>query len=217
MAPSKKDSIIVLSHFLTPERELSEESKLRVEEGVRRLKKSISDFIIMNGGPGRFTENTPNTPYGERVQRGTRPVHCEVMREYAIMLGIPREKILVQDYSSDTIGEAYFVQQEILILRGWKDNEVITGDYHAKPRVQAVYNFVLGPGFTTTVIPVVTGIKDEPSIIKNEASLLQWFEELFKDVREGDSRTIEHILYTKHPHYSEIPEQQRRRYFPKTR
>jgi uncharacterized SAM-binding protein YcdF (DUF218 family) len=107
----KYDSIIVLSQKLIPDRELSEEPKLRVERVTELFKADCANYVIMNGGPGKFTEKTP---YGEFIPRGFHLVQCEVMRDYAMGLGIPKKRILMQSFSSDTIGEAYFVKKMLL-------------------------------------------------------------------------------------------------------
>lgn len=90
-----KDAVIVLSGVLTPQRELSEESRLRVDRGLEILAKGGANYIVMNGGPSKFSERTEGELY---VPRGTHPVHSEVMAKYAIQRSVPREKIAIQDF-----------------------------------------------------------------------------------------------------------------------
>ena len=54
------------------------------------------------------------------------------MRDYCIKLGVPPDKIIIELNSRDTVGDAFFSKQNILIGRGWKNLLVVTSDYHVK-------------------------------------------------------------------------------------
>jgi len=205
----KKDSIIILSHWLTPHRELSDESVLRVNKGLELFRQGLSDNIIMNGGPGMFTEMTPEGIY---VPRGTHPVQCDVMKDYAISCGIPEDRISVQDYSGDSVGEAYFVKEGFLEPNSWKDNIIITSNYHTN-RIRLIYDHILGPQYHTEIKSVKTPKNNDIDVILQERKSIRRFLGQFGDIMPGDSKTIEDILYSRHTLYSKIPKEQQRRYF----
>ena len=205
----RKDAIIILSGRLTPDRTLDEESKLRVEKGVELFRKRISDCIIMNGGPGLFTKETNE---GEYVPRGTHPVQCEVMRDYAVSLGIPRDKILIQDYSSDTVGEAYFIKEMFLFPMNLKDIIIVTSTYHRK-RAEKIYKQVLGPGYSIEFVCVNTELDNDPETLIREEKSLKEFLKQFGTLKAGDSVKIERILFNSHPLYTKIPKKERRRFY----
>jgi uncharacterized SAM-binding protein YcdF (DUF218 family) len=202
----KKDSIIVLSAMLTPERKLDDSAEKRVERAVELFEFGISDYVVMNGGPGRFTDMT-------FVPRGTHPVHSEVMKKYATDLGVPEDRVLIEDYASDTVGEAYFVKKMILEKRNWKNNIIVTNISHV-PRAAVVYYQVLGSSYLTTFDLNVISESDKNRLEPEENSL-RLFLENFGGLVPGDSEAIELVLYDKHDIYSKIPEEQRLVFYPK--
>ncbi|MFH0837578.1 MAG: YdcF family protein [Candidatus Aenigmatarchaeota archaeon] len=205
----KKNSIIILSNRLTPARELNDESKLRVDRGVRLFAQGVADYIIMNGGPGLFTETTSQGLY---VPRDTHPVQCDMMRDYALGLGILSDNILIQNYSSDSIGEAYFVKEIVLARRKLMDNIVVTSNYHVN-RVREIYRQILGPDYLTGFEGVETELDNDPDILTGEKHSLDMFLRLFGELQSGDSKRIEQILYDSHALYSKIPEAERLRFY----
>ena len=202
------DSIIVASNTLTPARKLSRECRRRVDKGIELYEDKQAPVIIMNGGPGKFTEPTPE---GTFVPRGTHPVQCEVMRAYAMALGVPEDDIVMQDYSSDTVGEAYFCKEMILVPEKWKTNVYVTSNYHV-PRCMAVYDHILGKGFSTVFTGVAVDSDNDPEIWAFERRAYAMFKEQFGDTPKGDSAAIEEVLYSKHGIYSKIPEEKQLRF-----
>jgi uncharacterized SAM-binding protein YcdF (DUF218 family) len=205
----KYDAIIILSHELTPNRELNAESILRVDKGLELYHKGLAKFIIMNGGPGPFTKITP---MGKYVLRGTHPVQSEVMRDYAISKKIPKNNILIEDYPSDTVGEAYFVKEDILVQKNWKNIVIVTSTYHM-PRVKVIYQKILGPLFNINFISLPVPADNDKTLRDLEKSKIKLFLEQFNHVKSGDSEMIEKILYTKHEMYSKIPLNERKMFF----
>lgn len=205
----RKDAIIVLSGRLTPDRKLDGESKLRVQKGVELFMQGVSDCIVMNGGPGLFTEETKEGIY---IPRGTHPVQCEVMRDYAVSLGIPRDRILMQDYSSDTVGEAYFVKEMFLFPMNLKNIIIVTSTYHRK-RAEKIYKQVLGPDFSIEFVCVKTELDSNPETLIREENSLKEFLRQFGKLKPGDSVKIERILFNSHPLYTKIPKKERKRFY----
>ncbi len=107
------DAIVVLACGVGKDG-LSEESKRRVELGVDLFKKGKAKKILMSGSQsnGVATES-------------------ELMKEYAILLGVPNSRILIENESIDTISSAYFVGKIARSL-GWKRIVVVTSSFHAR-------------------------------------------------------------------------------------
>lgn len=201
----RKDSIIVLSGLLTQDRRPDEDLKQRIIKSVELFRKGIADSIIMNGGPGKIAKNGNRYSY---IQRDSHPMACEVMRDYAISLGVPKSRILMQDYSSDTVGEAYFVKEMVLAPRGWKNNVIVTNKCHEK-RARVIYDFILGPNYRTGFECIETDFDRNPEMQAKEKESLELFLKQFKGMKPGDSRAIERALYESHALYSKIPEKER--------
>jgi len=198
------DSIIVASNTLTPDRRLSEECRMRVDKGIELYRRREAPLIIMNGGPGKFID-------GSFVPRGTWPVQCGVMKEYAVSRGVPFERILIQDYSSDTVGEAYFSKEMLLDPFCLTKNIYVSSNYHL-PRCREIYDHILGVGFKTDFKGVPVDIDNDPATLEFEKKALEMFREQFGGTPRGDSAAIEEALYSRHGIYSKIPEDKRLRF-----
>jgi len=206
---TKKDAIIILSSRLTPDRKLNAESELRVEKGVELFEKGVSSCIIMSGGPGLFTEETAE---GICVPRGTHPVQSEAMRDYALSLGVPNDKILIQDYSSDTVGEAYFVKEMLLSPMRLRSVFIVTSNYHIK-RAMKIYYQILGPDYSIEFLGVRTELDSDPNTLEREKKSLNTFLEHFGGLKPGDSAEIEQVLYNQHPLYKKIPDERKLKFY----
>jgi len=125
------------------------------------------------GGPGKFEDKTP---YGEFVPRGFHPVQCVAMRKYAMSLGVPRRNILMQNFSSDTIGEAFFVKQMYLAPNRWYNNIIVTSKYH-EARVSCIYDVVLGTRYHIKFETISTEKDNNNETLKGEKK------EQLKDLR----------------------------------
>lgn len=89
--PRRADAIVVLGNRppVDDRGEVRPELRRRVEAGVRLFHDGLAPRLVMTGGPA---------PSGH--------VEAEVMRDLAIELGVPREAILVEGRSRDTIENA---------------------------------------------------------------------------------------------------------------
>ena len=192
----KQKVIIVLSNTVTANGKLSEESKLRVQMGKQLFDSNRASFVIMNGGPSKVDDGT-------YIQRGKRPYHCDIMRDYAISLGMPAEKVLVQDYSSDTVGEIYFVRRMLLEPYHWNDVTIVTSDYHLS-RVRTICDILL-----KDISVDFCGIETNNNQEVNERRSLETFLKQFGDINKGDLCKFEQRLYALHELYSQIPSKER--------
>lgn len=197
-------SIVVLSQWLTPDRKLNDSSIARIEKGLELLARG-ADYIVMNGGPGKYTQMTPEGMY---IPRGTHPVHSEVMAQYAMERGVPKQIIGIQDYSSDSVGEAYFGKEMILAPNNLRNIIVVTNGMHL-PRVKAIYEKILGKEFNAEFADVESPCDLDANLIENEQQMLQLFLRQFGHLSNGNSEGIERVLYKEHKLYSQIPESER--------
>ena len=118
-----KDAILVEFNTLTPDK-LTEECKLRVKKGVELLEKDVASVLIMNGGHA-FKNRMPDFSPIPGC-----PLQCDLMKDYAISLGTLESRILTQPHAAETVGEAYFVKEAILIPRNFRNNVVVSSMYH---------------------------------------------------------------------------------------
>jgi uncharacterized SAM-binding protein YcdF (DUF218 family) len=137
---------------------------------IARLEKALeiadgAKIITLSAG----TPHKPRTPVFESVAGA----------QYLLSRGYPRELILTETASYDTIGNAWFARVMHTDPAGLRDLCVITSDFHM-PRTEAIFRWIFGaapaqPAYRMTFIPTpATGLPADAlksRIGKEQASL----------------------------------------------
>ncbi len=100
----KADAIVVFSGDNGP----------RTEKGVELLKEGLGEYLILSGG----------IVYDDVTM-------AELMKNHAIKLGVPKEKILIDDKASTTHENAEFTKK-IIEENNFKSIIVVTSEYHSR-------------------------------------------------------------------------------------
>lgn len=203
-----RSAAIPLAHNLTLEYELTGEGKKRIDKAVEIAEKHNFDYVIMNSGACVLTDSVG-------TRRITNPKICEVMRDYALDLGFPEHRILIEPYSWDTTGEAYFIKEMVMDRHDIKSIVVVTSDYHLN-RSMIIFRKTLGPGYIVEGVGVGTGLENDPNLVAHEKDSLEKFLNQFGSMHPGHSKIVEEGLYESHPIYSDtqkIPEMDRLRFY----
>ena len=101
---NKADAIVVFSGDNGP----------RTEKGVELLKEGLGDYLILSGG----------VVYDDVTM-------AELMKNHALKLGVPENKILLDDKASTTHENAEFTK-EIIEENNFKSVIVVTSEYHSR-------------------------------------------------------------------------------------
>jgi len=99
------DAIVVIS---------GGETELRVKEGTRLFAQGIAPVMIMSG-----------------AARDAGTSNAETMRDIAVSLGVPVEKILLEPNAKDTIGNAKYVA-ELIDQNQIHSIVLVTSPYHQR-------------------------------------------------------------------------------------
>ena len=86
----------------------------RTEKGVELLKEGLGDYLILSGG----------VVYDDVTM-------AELMKNHALKLGVPEEKILLDDKASTTHENAEYTK-EIIEENDFKSVIVVTSEYHSR-------------------------------------------------------------------------------------
>ena len=86
----------------------------RTEKGVELLKEDLGDYLILSGG----------VVYDDVTM-------AELMKNHALKLGVPEEKILLDDKASTTHENAEFTKA-IIEENNFKSVIVVTSEYHSR-------------------------------------------------------------------------------------
>ena len=128
------------------------------------------------------------------------------MAAYAESLGSPREAILLEEESRDTIGNAYFVGRRILEPNGWSSIRVVTSDFHV-PRTTWVFQKVLGPAYDVSFSPASTEL--DATVIaaraRAEGDIITFLMEWIGPIAEGDRNAVDRFIHQEHPGYAPSP------------
>lgn len=193
-----KDAIIVLAGGINNDGSLPELPRKRVEKGVELYNKKIAPKIIMTGKYGFWLDYTKEIPPKSEA---------EVMKEFAESLGVPKENIILEETSKDTVGNAYFTKVDILEKNNWKNIAVVTSQFHM-PRTKFIFDIILGPGYEIEYIPSDDGLSEEErdNAMAREEKTIQVLKNTILNIEPGSNKEIKTLLFTKHPGYSKNPE-----------
>ncbi len=120
------DTLIVLGTPAKLDGTPTPELRERIDEGVREYKAGVAPHLIMTGGAAH-----------------NKLVEGQVMADYAVGEGVPRDAIVVEGQAKDTIQNIWY--SHILMQKnGWHSAEVISSPYHL-PRTAMILQHYRGP------------------------------------------------------------------------
>jgi len=172
------DAIVVLSYKKNLDGSLSAQTRSRVDEGIKLLDSSKAPIVIFSGG------NPENYSCSQ----------AESMSRYAISKGVDIRKILLEDKSLDTFGNAFFAKR-IIKRHYWKKLLIVSHAYHIQ-RTKIFFDFIFGRDYTLDYVGIEKNITS-----KLEGKLLDLFRETFKDIEKGDDAAIQKRMFERHIHY----------------
>ena len=124
-----------------------EELKKRVEKGIEIFYKNSCSFLILSGGA--------QTHYGKN--------EADLMEEMALIHGFPKEKIIKEASSVDTVENAFFCKKLLSNLKVDRAY-IISSDYHMD-RVKLSFDAFL-PSIDKIYISISIGKKEEKQLIE---------------------------------------------------
>ncbi|MEK7649991.1 MAG: YdcF family protein [Patescibacteria group bacterium] len=174
---------------------------LYTEERIKALSKLYKKYlrtpIIVSGGYSTWMKFKPK--YRE----------ADVMQNYLIKQGIPKDVILVERKSRDTIGNIYFSKQIVKKHPSWKNILIITTKGHEERSKQSLKK-VFGKKYKFSFIGVPTQLasfRNNPNRKKYERHIQRIiFERFFKHCKDGDDKTFWKIMKKYHPAHSRSKE-----------
>lgn len=117
---------------------------------------------------------------------------------YCAKRGVPRKNIFLETKSRDTIGEAFFIKKDLVLIYNWTDIAVISSDYHIDFRAKEIFEFIY-PRENLSFFKVNTNRNNEKK--EDQENSLKKFRELFRGIIKGDDKRIENRLFEKHDLY----------------
>ena len=180
------DAIIVLSNLMDGESNLNLESKNRANLAfeIWNQQNCIPKLITM----GWAYRNDTNVPISKS------------MANYLVnKLNVPKEQILSDVLSRDTVGDAFFSRYNFEKIFLNKKIIIITSDYHEN-RAHSIFKFIYGENYKIHFSVIETDLKKSKQ--KDETDSLDQFSNTFNGIKSGDMNKIQNILLQNHPLYN---------------
>ena len=188
------DALVVLGRGVDPDGALPLLAKQRVERAIQLFAWETAPRIIFSGRCSLMTEAIP--PITE----------ARAMADYAVTLGLPREVLLVEEQSRDTVGNAYFTLRNFLEPNDWTSIRVVTSDFHIQ-RTAWVFQKVLGIGYDVSFSPSPSELDHSTIAIRarEEADITAFLMEWMHDIPDGDPLGLARLIWQEHPGYADQP------------
>ena len=194
MSCPRADAIVVLGSTVHEDGSLPLYARQRAVRAAMLYAAGVAPRVIFSG---RCNLTAPQPPAISEAA---------AMAAYAESLGTPREALLLEEESRDTIGNAYFVGRRFLEPNGWKSIRVVTSDFHV-PRTTWVFHKILGPDYDVSFSPASTEL--DATIIaaraRAEGDIITFLMEWIGTIDEGDRAGIDRFIQEEHPGYAPNP------------
>jgi hypothetical protein len=184
----KYDAIIVLGGGYRPNFNITKETLSRMQRGIELFLKKKANKIIVSSG---------------FIRKKQKITEAEVLFQYCLKKGLRMKDIIKEEFSLDTIGNAFFSRKYIIDVNKFSDLIVVTSDVHMK-RSKYIFNKVFGKKYRIKFAKSITGFKEKclENFIKTEERSLFFAKEFFNGLKDGDIDSIEKRLFMFHPHYT---------------
>lgn len=187
------DAVVVLGGGVGPGGALPLVARARVERAAEVFHSGIAPRLVLSGLCGLME---PEPAVSEAA----------AMAAYAVELGVPREAMLLEDESRDTLGNAYFTRERYLEPNGWSSIRVVTSDFHLS-RAAWVFRKVLGGAYDFSFVSAASGLSPRELIDRavEECRILIFLNEWLEALDEADDDALDRLMEHEHPGYSDAP------------
>lgn len=128
------------------------------------------------------------------------------MRAYAERAGvIAKRRLILEEYSMETIGNAYYIKQ-ILDERRWQSVRIVTSEFHL-PRAQQTFEHVFGRGYKLQYESVASNFspQERRHRARIEANIVHFTAMLLHSVEPGNEQATYEAIQ-RLPGYNSEPE-----------
>jgi len=194
MPAYRADVIVVLGTAIDVDGAPTPLARQRVERAAALLAAHVAPRVIFSGRCNLMSTEAPAI------------TEAAGMAAYAERLGVPRERILLEEESQDTIGNAYFVHRRYLEPNGWTALRIVTSDFHV-PRTTWVFQKLLGSAYDVSFSPASSEL--DATIIaaraRAEGDIITYLMEWIGTIPDGDRDAVERLIWEQHPGYATAP------------
>jgi uncharacterized SAM-binding protein YcdF (DUF218 family) len=187
------DAIVVLGGGVEHDGTLTWLSCTRVAQAVESYHGGVAPRVILSGRCSL-------------AQAEPEVTEAAAMADLAVLMGVPREALHLEEESRDTLGNAYFTRELLLEPNGWRTIRVVTSDFHLS-RAAWVFRKILAREYDFSFVSAFSGLPPRELIgrVLQECRISIFLNEWMEAVREGDAEAIDRLMLHEHPGYSNAP------------
>ncbi len=121
---------------------------------------------------------------------------AEKMSDYLINKGADKNKILTENQSKDTIGNAYYLKKNIFLPQNETSATIVTSHFHLE-RVKYIFAKIFGQAFNFEFIGLQEKLPadEEKKVIAHQKELLEKIKEILSPMKDGDHEYLSEKLY----------------------
>ena len=188
--PPRVDALLVLGGGVNADGSLPPLARRRVERAAELFRRGAAPRLILSGRCGLMRRREPDV------------TEAQAMASYAAELGVPRDALLLEDSSKDTIGNAYFTKREFLTPHGWTAIRVVTSDFHVR-RAAKVLRKIWGTSYRVAfdAVPSSHSLFQRVRRRVDEWRLSVFVTRWLAPLPDGDEQAIERFIWQDHPAY----------------
>jgi len=180
---------VVLGGGITPDGDPLPSTKARAHRAAQLARERPELMVICSG------DRQPDAPAGT-------PSEAALMRDLIIGWSVAAERIVIEDESRDTIGNALLTAVRHLMHVEPRPLSVITSPFHLE-RATETFRHVLGYAWQVQAV-ASDETDDDIERAARETVYMQETTKFFEGVRSGDLRTMARRLRERWPYYASV-------------
>ncbi len=179
-------TIVVLGGGITKDGKLPKHVKERLEKALRIFRKQKQAKILVCG---RYSFLYPKNQLPKKTE-------ARAMRDYLIILGMPKKNIYIENKSKDTIGNAYYAKKIYFIPRKERKASIITSEFHLA-RTKFIFQKIFGKGYQLKFVSLSSSLKskEKAKVMERQKKLLKKTKEILTEMKSGDHNFLKGKLY----------------------
>ena len=181
------NAVAILAHLMDRSGRLDEESIARIKAAVDLDETLQFDLFFTTGWDYRSDS---------KVKIG------DVIASYlTVIYGIDTHRIYTDTWARDTVGDAFFLRQNLVRPFAVKQLTIVTSDYHVR-RADTIFKRFLSPDVSIDTVGANIESLDRGQLDRYEDASLNAFTETFMGVDLSSDDEVLHTLQVKHPFYN---------------
>lgn len=180
--------IIVLGGGINLRGEIPSHVKTRLDKALEFYKAYPNATIVTSGRYSFLYDQLGKYPPISEAKK---------MADYLLEKKIPKNKIIVEENSKDTIGNALYLKDRVFLTKNGTEAIIITSRFHLE-RVQYIFDYFFNKDYEFEYIGVEQNLspQKEKEVINRQQLLLKKTKELLSNFEPDNYKLILTKLYT---------------------